>query len=476
MSRISRWTQKIFALGAANNGQFGSAQVGTKILSNDLSVLQTLSAFNSGWLSAVLGSSKFPPLEEFQALSYIETTQLAYLFQEGIPAYDAGTTYYTNSIVKEAGTYNIYGSVTNANIGNPLSDPTNWTLLINLASAAAGIPASVHTGANYAPVAADSSKIIRRSNSGTAMSDTFPGTSGALAAALFGYIENIDASAQLAVGVGSGGSISVGSSYTANSFFIAPGETWFWISLGSGSYIASRIAASALHTKPPQGSFKKLFGSRPSTTTATFTADAVVAYDAAGNSRILQSFSQTLNTATSGIGGLTSAIAASTWYAVYAAFNPTTGAQGIFGDISFTAPSLPSGYTYSALIGAARSDGSSLLINFNQYGRNWSYFGSAPPTMASGNVGGGGTNIAIGAFVPTAIASRIRGIIGASATGASQGILASAGSGNYQYTGTATAVSSDQTLFDMQIESTNMSWISDNAAAFVKCSGFEMNL
>jgi hypothetical protein len=136
MARLPRVTQKIFAGSASNNGVFGSAQAGTKVLSNVLATLMGLSAWDNGWVDAIMGSSKFPPLEEFQALTYIQTTQLAYLLQQGIAEYDSGTTYWAKNIVCKAGTYELYGSVTNSNVGNALSDPTNWLFLGDLSTIA----------------------------------------------------------------------------------------------------------------------------------------------------------------------------------------------------------------------------------------------------------------------------------------------------------------------------------------------------
>lgn len=149
MARIPRKTQKIFAGSASNNGVFGSAADGTKVLSNDLATLQGKPAFLTGWLSAVIGDKKFPPLEEFQALNYINTSQLAYLFQEGIAAWDVGTTYFTNSIVKKAGTYELYGSKVDNNTGNTLPvgvSDANWQFLIDL-SINSKVPYGICTGA-----------------------------------------------------------------------------------------------------------------------------------------------------------------------------------------------------------------------------------------------------------------------------------------------------------------------------------------
>lgn len=134
MARIPRKFQKIFAGSASNNGVFGSAADNTKILSNDLDVIQGLPAYDAGWIDAVIGTKKFPALEEFQALHYMTTTQLSYLFQQGIAEWNADTTYYQNSIVCQTGTYILYGSLTDDNIGNALSDPLNWVELIDLST------------------------------------------------------------------------------------------------------------------------------------------------------------------------------------------------------------------------------------------------------------------------------------------------------------------------------------------------------
>ena len=132
MAKIPRKTQKVFAGTATNNGQFGSAQVGTKLLSNDLDTLQALAAFTEGWDSATEGAKKLFTLEEMQALHFLTTSQIAYLMQEGFAEYDAGTEYHQNSVVKETGTFNVWGSLIDTNTGNPLVEGANWTLLHDL--------------------------------------------------------------------------------------------------------------------------------------------------------------------------------------------------------------------------------------------------------------------------------------------------------------------------------------------------------
>lgn len=148
MARLSRKNQLIFAGDATNSGQFGSAQLGTKLLSNDLDVLQQLPAYVAGWDLATITSKRFPPQEEFQALDYIETYQLAYIFQEGIPEYLAAAVYYQNSIVKKPGTYQLYGSIGDGNTGHALPagvSDANWQFLVDL-SVSGKVPYGVCTG------------------------------------------------------------------------------------------------------------------------------------------------------------------------------------------------------------------------------------------------------------------------------------------------------------------------------------------
>jgi hypothetical protein len=134
MARIENKHLEIFAQNASNNGVFGSAADNSKILSNDIETIQSKPAWLTGWLDATVGTRKFPTLEEFQACNYVNTTMIAYIIQEGIPEWNEDKTYYQNSVVKRTGTYEIYGSVTDDNQGNALTDEDNWELLQDLST------------------------------------------------------------------------------------------------------------------------------------------------------------------------------------------------------------------------------------------------------------------------------------------------------------------------------------------------------
>lgn len=129
MTNLTRKNQKVFASGASNNGQFGSLQATTKVLSNDVETLQALAAYEAGWNSAVVSGEQLPSLEEFQALNYINTYQTAYILQKGFPEWNTDTTYYIGDFTREIGGSKIYKSITDDNFGNALTDTSNWTLL-----------------------------------------------------------------------------------------------------------------------------------------------------------------------------------------------------------------------------------------------------------------------------------------------------------------------------------------------------------
>jgi hypothetical protein len=103
--------------------------------------------------------------------------------------------------------------------------------------------------------------------------------------------------------------------------------------------------------------------------TAAITADEITVETALGGLRYcIPSFSKTINLATTGAGGMNSGAApASGYVAIYAIYNPTTGVSALLGfdntstTAPETAPSLPSGYTASALIAIVQTTAARLI-------------------------------------------------------------------------------------------------------------------
>lgn len=102
MAKLTRVSQKLFAQtsGIDEVAQFGSLAAGSPVYTLDPAVLQALSQFSQGWFSAVLGDGN-PAIEDMNSLFVVAFYQLADIFQDGVPAWDAGTTYYTGSIVQD---------------------------------------------------------------------------------------------------------------------------------------------------------------------------------------------------------------------------------------------------------------------------------------------------------------------------------------------------------------------------------------
>lgn len=127
MSKIVRKNQKIFCGDTPVTGvvgQFGSLKATTPTYSSDPDILQALPAWGEGWASATI-NNYLPALQDLNGLLYVITRQLAYLFQAGIPEYNAATTYYIGSMVSD-GQGTIYKSVIDSNIAQPLTDSTKW--------------------------------------------------------------------------------------------------------------------------------------------------------------------------------------------------------------------------------------------------------------------------------------------------------------------------------------------------------------
>lgn len=140
MAKIVRNNQKVFGDNAAVNNffQFGNSSVTTK----DVGAMQN-GNWENGWSSGGVNINGVvtPEFQEFNTLSYVTTSQIAYLQQEGIAEYHAETEYHQNSIVKESGTTNLYVSLTNNNTGNAINsggDNAFWKFAGDLVSLVSG--------------------------------------------------------------------------------------------------------------------------------------------------------------------------------------------------------------------------------------------------------------------------------------------------------------------------------------------------
>jgi hypothetical protein len=89
---------------SSNFTQYGSRTAGSTVFTKDIPTIQQLSAWTDGWQEAVFPVNSAPFLEDVNALFYVLAYEIFYILQEGIPEWDANTTYWIDSIVKKAGT------------------------------------------------------------------------------------------------------------------------------------------------------------------------------------------------------------------------------------------------------------------------------------------------------------------------------------------------------------------------------------
>lgn len=237
-----------------------------------------------------------------------------------------------------------------------------------------------------------------------------------------------------------------------------------------------------------QGAFKNLSSSATgANANVAISADEIILENESNNYTTVRSVSLTLNTAGSGANGLdTGALSTSTWYYVWVIYNGST--VSALASLSDTAPTMPSGYTSKARIGAFRTDGTGnkYPLGFTQKGRKVRYLVSAgtnvtaAPQMAS-ITATSMTSIATGGFVPTT-ASMIDVLAAATANNsalvAPNSSWATTLSGpTPQTTNTSLSASATSTIqVSIMLESANIYGATSGGTASFYCNGWEDNI
>ena len=108
-------------------GVFGSLKAGSPTYSKVIATIQGLGAWGSGWKAEVVSPDR-PALQDFNAVDYVFSYGICYLHQMGIPEWDTGTVYYTNSYCQVAG--QLYQSLQDDNVGqDPTTATSYWQVL-----------------------------------------------------------------------------------------------------------------------------------------------------------------------------------------------------------------------------------------------------------------------------------------------------------------------------------------------------------
>ncbi len=257
----------------------------------------------------------------------------------------------------------------------------------------------------------------------------------------------------------------------------------------------TQLASTAfvIANTPPmtiQGVLSGLVGTTTSNTARTWTANAVTVANSAGNTRTLRGVSVSYATGTIGANGYdgNGALGVSQWLYDYVIYNPTTVTTAALCSHSASAPTLPSGYTYAARVGACYLDASGNLMRVIQKGA-WAQYVVTPstntPTLPQ--IGNGTsawpTSLYTGAFVPST-ASSIRVVL---VSGNGGGVYTVAPNGSYAFgsntnpppgqivIGSSSGAGSTGETVTMTLESAYIYWGSSNAGN-VWCLGWEDNL
>ncbi|WP_429497006.1 hypothetical protein ACQUFY_10715 [Robbsia andropogonis] len=228
-----------------------------------------------------------------------------------------------------------------------------------------------------------------------------------------------------------GGEIVSGGEYEA--IYNSTAGTYQLVAQSGGSMqVAAAVASSqALTLGQAQLMFTPVLGATPrlsanvtvGATTATFTDDAITcATSLTGTSYRIAGFSASINLATTGIGGMdTGTATAGGFLAVYAAYNPTTKAYGVFGSMEgsvappkiYGGANLPSGYTATALIAVVPISSTAGQFNsFSVHGTRHTRSLVAPANTTTGPTTL--TGLTLAGYVPKA-ARTVYGSMGVSA-------------------------------------------------------------
>jgi len=187
MPKIARKTASIFGGTApvSSMEQFASFEA-TNVanFSNNPVTIMGLNAWSLGWSSAQYQGIFAPYIEDRNAVDFVNSYQIAYLLEMGIPEWDSGTTYYKNSIVQNYG--QIFISSQDSNLGNiqaNQSSNTWWTFLPFFKRPAPAMTQTVFTGAGInsytSPVGATRIRVrVQGGGGGGAAAGGSPGGSG----------------------------------------------------------------------------------------------------------------------------------------------------------------------------------------------------------------------------------------------------------------------------------------------------------
>ncbi len=166
MAKIPRKFIKLFGSSGPTDdfAQFGSRAAAAPAFSKDLDTIQSLTAWGSGIKAALLSGIRAMFAEDLNSVLYVLSHGIVNLYQDGIPEWNTDTIYYQGSVVRKTGTFEQYGSKTDANTGNALPNKTsntNWEYLNPPAEFPGVVKEYAGTAAPFGYLMCDGSAISR---------------------------------------------------------------------------------------------------------------------------------------------------------------------------------------------------------------------------------------------------------------------------------------------------------------------------
>ena len=215
---------------------------------------------------------------------------------------------------------------------------------------------------------------------------------------------------------------------------------------------------------------------RAGVATVTVTADSLWLQKSGDLAREFTSVSESIAITTSGVSGLDAGTEANDWYAVWAIAKDDNTIDGLF-SLSFTAPTLPDGYTYKTLVSAVHNT-SGDFVDFTQQGKRYEY--NQWIAAASGNVGlTPWVAIDTTAIVPSSISTHAFGTL----TYGNEAAITNDNSVAASYTSapnkfvTPAGISGNEIIYwEFYLKTANtLYWVSNDASGTVYLAGFELD-
>lgn len=125
MAKTARFNYKVFAAQASLDqmGVVGSLRAGAPAYSLDPEDIQSLINYEQGWFAVSMGDNS-PCMEDQNGIQHVNSKAVFYLYEMGIPEWNAETEYQLNSFVNLDGV--LFISLQNVNIGHAVAEGAWW--------------------------------------------------------------------------------------------------------------------------------------------------------------------------------------------------------------------------------------------------------------------------------------------------------------------------------------------------------------